>query len=136
MRRPAQPWAVFTQMSQFFDLRPLDRDVAGIPDGIKVLGLVHPQNLPDKTLYAIDQFVLRGGHALVFVDPHAEGQMLRPGVAAQTGLTASNLKPLFDAWGLEMVPGKVAGDRAAARRGNAGEQSRARAGHYVAGLGP
>src|SRR5258708_3447585 len=134
MGRPSQPWAVYTQMSQFFDLRTLDRDVAAIPDDIKVLVLVHPQNLPDKTLYAIDQFVLRGGHALVFVDPHAEGQMLRPGVAAQTGLTASNLKPLFDACGLELWPAKVSGDPAAARRVNAGDQSRVRAVDYVAWL--
>lgn len=134
MGRPSQPWAVYTQMSQFFDLRTLDRDVTAIPDDIKVLVLVHPQNLPEKTLYAIDQFVLRGGHALVFVDPHAEGQMMRPGVAAQTGLTASNLKPLFDAWGLEMVAGKVAGDRVAARRVNAGDQTRVRAVDYIAWL--
>jgi len=134
MGRPSQPWAVYTQMSQFFDLRTIDREVASIPDDIKVLVLVHPQNLPDKTLYAIDQFVLRGGHALVFVDPNAEGQMLRPGMAQQTGLTSSSLKPLFGAWGVDMVQGKVAGDRLAARRVNAGDQSRVRAVDYVAWL--
>jgi len=40
--------------------------------------LVHPQNLPEKTLYAIDQFVLKGGKALVFVDPHSELQAAHP----------------------------------------------------------
>jgi len=134
MGRPSQPWAIYTQMSQFFDLRTIEKDAAAIPDDVKVLVLVHPQGLPEKTLYAIDQFVLRGGHALVFVDPHAEGQMLRPGPAQQTGLTSSNLKTLFDAWGVEMVPGKVVGDRAAARRVNAGDQTRVRAVDYVAWL--
>ena len=37
--------------------------------------IVHPKNLSDATLYAIDQFVLRGGKALVFVDPHAEADV-------------------------------------------------------------
>jgi ABC-type uncharacterized transport system involved in gliding motility auxiliary subunit len=121
-------------MAQFFDLRTIDKDVAAIPDDIGVLVLVHPKDLSDKTLYAIDQFVLRGGRALVFVDPHAEGEMTRPGMAAQTGLTASGLKPLFDQWGIELVPGKVAGDRVAARRVNAGTESRVRAVDYIAWL--
>lgn len=133
-QRPSQPWAVYTQMAQFFDLRMIDKDVAAIPDDIGVLVLVHPKDLSDKTLYAIDQFVLRGGRALVFVDPHAEGEMTRPGMAAQTGLTASGLKPLFDQWGIELVPGKVAGDRVAARRVNAGTESRVRAVDYIAWL--
>lgn len=133
-QRPPQPWAIYTQLTQFFDLRPIERDVAAIPEDIGVLMLVHPQNLPDKTLYAVDQFVLRGGRALVFVDPHAEGEMGRPGMAAQTGLTGSNLKKLFDAWGLEMIDGKVAGDRLAARRVNAGTETRVRAVDYLAWL--
>ncbi len=134
MGQPSPPWIVYSQMAQFFDLKMVDQSAAAIPDDVKVLVVVHPQNLPQKTLYAIDQFVLRGGHALVFVDPNAEGQMLRPGPAQQTGMTSSDLKPLFDAWGVEMVPGKVAGDRLAARTVNAGTESRVRAVDYVAWL--
>jgi ABC-type uncharacterized transport system involved in gliding motility auxiliary subunit len=77
---------------------------------------------------------MRGGRAMVFVDPHAEGEMGRPGMAAQTGLTGSNLKKLFDTWGIEMVEGKVAGDRIAARRVNAGTETRVRAVDYLAWL--
>jgi ABC-type uncharacterized transport system involved in gliding motility auxiliary subunit len=134
MGQPSQPWIVYSQMAQFFDLKTIDQDAATIPDDVKVLVIVHPQGLPPKTLYAIDQFVLRGGHALVFVDPNAEGQMLRPGPAQQTGMTASDLEPLFKAWGIEMVPGKVAGDRLAARTVNAGTESRVRAVDYLAWL--
>jgi gliding motility-associatede transport system auxiliary component len=60
--------------------------------------------------------------------------MLRHGPAQQTGQTGSDLKPLFDAWGLDMVPGKVAGDRLAARTVNAGTESRVRAVDYLAWL--
>jgi ABC-type uncharacterized transport system involved in gliding motility auxiliary subunit len=130
-RQQSDPWVIYTQMQQFFDMRPIDRDAAEIPADIGVLVLVHPQNLPDKTLFAIDQFVLRGGRALVFVDPHAEGELSRPSMAQQTGETGSNLKKLFDAWGVEMPDGKVAGDRLFARRVNAGTSTRVQAIDYV-----
>jgi ABC-type uncharacterized transport system involved in gliding motility auxiliary subunit len=130
-RQQSDPWVIYTQMQQFFDMRPIDRDAAEIPADIGVLVLVHPQNLPDKTLFAIDQFVLRGGRALVFVDPHAEGELSRPSMAQQTGETGSNLKKLFDAWGVEMADGKVAGDRLFARRVNAGTSTRVQAIDYV-----
>lgn len=133
-RQPPEPWVIYQQMQQFFDIKSIDRDAAEIPAEIGVLVLVHPKDLPDKTLYAIDQFVMRGGHVLAFVDPHAEGEMGRPGVAAQTGMTGSNLSKLFAAWGLEMVDGKFAGDRAAARRVNAGTETRIRAVDYIAWL--
>lgn len=133
-QRPPQPWAIYTQLSQFFDLKLVDRDMASVPAEIGVLVIMHPNMLSDKTLYAVDQFIMRGGRALVFVDPHAEGEMTRPGMAAQTGMTGSNLKKLFDTWGLEMVEGKVAGDRVAARRVNAGTDTRVRAVDYLAWL--
>jgi ABC-type uncharacterized transport system involved in gliding motility auxiliary subunit len=133
-RQPPEPWAIYSQMQQFFDVRQIDREIAEIPEDIGVLVLVHPRDVSEKTQYAIDQFVMRGGHVLVFVDPHAEGEMGRPGMAAQTGMTGSNLPKLFSAWGLEMVDGKFAGDRTVARRVNAGTESRVRAVDYIAWL--
>lgn len=133
-RQPPQPWIVYQQLQQFFELKTIQADAAEIPADVTVLMIVHPHGLPDKTLYAIDQFVLRGGRALVFVDPHAEGEMGRPGPAAQTGDTASDLGKLFDAWGLELVKGKFVADRQNARRVSAGAQSRVRAIDYVAWL--
>jgi ABC-type uncharacterized transport system involved in gliding motility auxiliary subunit len=130
-RQASEPWVIYTQMQQFFDVRMVDRDAAEIPADVGVLVLVHPQGLPDKTLFAIDQFVLRGGRALVFVDPHAEGELSRPSMAQQTGQTGSSLKKLFDAWGVEMAEDKVVGDRLSARRVNAGTSQRVQAIDYV-----
>jgi ABC-type uncharacterized transport system involved in gliding motility auxiliary subunit len=98
-RNPPQPWAIHDQLAQFFDLQRIDRDAATIPETVGVLLVVHPRDLPQQTLYAIDQFVLRGGRALVFVDPHAEGEMGRPGPAAQTGQTGSDMPELLKSWG-------------------------------------
>jgi ABC-type uncharacterized transport system involved in gliding motility auxiliary subunit len=131
-RNPPQPWAIHDQLNQFFDLQRIERDAAAIPESVGVLLVVHPRDLPQRTLYAIDQFVLRGGRALVFVDPHAEGEMARPGPAAQSGQTASDMPEILKAWGVELVAGKVAGDRQAARRVSAGDAQRVRAVDYLA----
>jgi ABC-type uncharacterized transport system involved in gliding motility auxiliary subunit len=131
-RVPPQPWAIHEQLNQFFDVQRVERDAATIPENIGVLVVVHPRDLPETTQYAIDQFVLRGGRVLLFVDPHAEGEMGRPGPAAQTGQTSSNVPKLLAAWGLEMVEGKIAGDRQAARRVNAGGGQRVQAVDYLA----
>ena len=110
--RPSRPMAVIDQLQQFDKVEPLDADIDVIPADVDVLMLVHPQNLPPKTLFAIDQFVLRGGKALIFVDPHSELQAAQPSQASAPGApTSSNLTPLFKAWGFEMLPNIVAGDR-------------------------
>src|SRR5207237_4146025 len=76
-----------------------------------------PQNLPEKTLFAIDQFVLKGGKALVFVDPLSELQASHPSQLNPPGSpTASNLQRLFKSWGFEVPANTVAGDRRDAQR--------------------
>ncbi|MBL8805330.1 MAG: Gldg family protein [Rhodospirillales bacterium] len=134
MQGPTPPWAVYTQLGQFFDIRPVAKDATAIPADIGVLMVVHPKGLSDNTLYAIDQFVLRGGRALVFVDPNAEGELARGGQQAMGMPVNSNMTKLFDAWGLSMADDKIAGDRIAARRVNAGTAGRVRAVDYVAWL--
>jgi ABC-type uncharacterized transport system involved in gliding motility auxiliary subunit len=130
-RAPPEPWAIYNQMQQFFDIKRVEPTATEIPGDIGVLVVAHPKALGERTLYAIDQYVLGGGRALIFVDPHSEGEMTRPGIAAQTGVTNSELGPLFKAWGLEMAEDKLAGDRAIARRVNAGTNTSLRAVDYV-----
>lgn len=111
-------WVVYGQLRQFFQVRTLTSTADSIPEDVKLLVLVHPKNLSDATLYAIDQFVLRGGQVLAFVDPHSEADatMPQPGGMPPTGDTASNLTKLFDAWGIEVPADTIVGDLAAARR--------------------
>lgn len=107
-QQPTTPWAVTDQLGQFFELRLLENGLRKIDDQVKVLMLVHPQDLADDTLYAIDQFLLRGGRALIFVDPFAEIQ--RPGPGGAPGGRSSDLRRLLDAWGLAVDPRQVVGD--------------------------
>jgi ABC-type uncharacterized transport system involved in gliding motility auxiliary subunit len=115
--RPAEPMAVFEQMEQLDTVKPLAANIDAIPADVDVLMVVHPQNLSDKTLFAIDQFVLKGGKALVFVDPYSELQASHPSQLNPPGSpTASNLERLFKSWGFEVPPATVAGDRRDAQR--------------------
>jgi ABC-type uncharacterized transport system involved in gliding motility auxiliary subunit len=72
--------------------------------------VVHPAGFSDQAMYAIDQFVLRGGHAIVFVDPMSE--VLNNQSPGQQDLEkgTSNLPPLFTAWGVDFDQSKIVGD--------------------------
>jgi ABC-type uncharacterized transport system involved in gliding motility auxiliary subunit len=122
--RLAQPWQMLAQLRQIFDLKLVDTAATEIPDDVDLLMIVHPAGFTDKTMYAIDQFILRGGRALIFVDPLSEAaeQMVGPG--AKQIPTSSDLKPIFEAWGIQYDSEKAAGDIPAARRVNAGSDTR------------
>ncbi len=133
--RPLEPYAIVDQLRQLYELRTLSTDFDTVPADVDVLMIVHPQNLSEKTLYAIDQFVLKGGKALVFVDPNSETQASHANrMTGAGGPTASNLDKLFTAWGVELVKDKVAGDRRNARRVNIGTSSRVEPVDYIAWL--
>ena len=113
-QRIRDSWILAEQIEGLFDLRRIATTADRIDDDIDVLMLVHPKNLPDNTLYAIDQFVLAGGKALIFVDPRAE--MDRPTnpndpMAAMQASQSSDLARLFEAWGIEYSPNQIVGDR-------------------------
>ncbi len=133
--RPMVPYAVIDQIKPLYDIKDLSTELDAVPTDVDVLMVAHPQSLPAKTLYAIDQYVLGGGKALVFVDPNSETQQMHPSQLNPPGMPLdSNLDPLFKAWGVEMEPKMVAGDRHAARRVNAGTGQRVVAMDYVAWL--
>jgi ABC-type uncharacterized transport system involved in gliding motility auxiliary subunit len=115
-RSMRDPWAVDQQLSQLFDVRQLNAAaLKSIDKDINVLVVVHPKNFSDDALYAIDQFVLRGGHLLVFVDPIAEsdeaGADPNNPQAAMFADKSSDLPRLLKAWGVEYDPHKVVLDR-------------------------
>lgn len=107
-QRMQPPWVVVDQARQLFELRNVARDVETIDEDVTVLWVVHPNDLPESALYAIDQFILGGGKALIFVDPLAEAgaAAAAPGMPPMGG-GSSTLGPLFEAWGLEFDPAEV-----------------------------
>jgi ABC-type uncharacterized transport system involved in gliding motility auxiliary subunit len=118
---PTQPWYVMEMLRGQFEMKTLAADIDKAPDDVDVLMLAHPATITEKAQYAVDQYVLKGGRALVFVDPYAESQSGRQQMGAST---SSDLAKLLQAWGLDMAKDKVAADRANARRVNAGTAAR------------
>lgn len=124
-RQPA--WAAFQSLQQDYDVRKIDTMVAEIDTNIDTLIVVHPKELPDETLYAIDQFVLRGGRLMAFVDPMCTVD-LESNQAQGMGMprASSDLKRLFTAWGIAFDTSKIVVDlnsSTTTRRGNNVEQN-------------
>jgi ABC-type uncharacterized transport system involved in gliding motility auxiliary subunit len=109
-RRPADPWVLANELKREFDVKQVDMSATEIPKDLKVLLLIHPRDITPQTEYALDQFVLRGGKLIAFVDPFAYFDPLpgMPGMPQQR--TSSSLPALFKAWGVEMNTGKVLSD--------------------------
>ena len=99
---------VLAQMKQFFDVQPISGEVEKLPEQTRVLMVVHPQNLSARTLYTIDQWVMAGNPAMIFVDPYAENQADPRGGPPQN--PTSTLEPLFDAWGVKFDTTRAVGD--------------------------
>ena len=106
----AQPWMVVDQIRQLFELRSLHPKLEEIPEDIDVLMLVHPQTLPREALYAIDQYVLRGGRVVAFVDPYSETQQdaMAGGFMQPVASRRSEIDELLAAWGVTLGEDVVA----------------------------
>lgn len=113
MRGQSRPYAVMEQLRQFFDIKTVRGDAQAIDDDVTVLIVAQPQTLSESMLYAIDQYVLKGGKALVFVDPLAEWAtgspemgMMPLGIGLPPGVFT-----MLGAWGVGMEKGKFVADR-------------------------
>ena len=114
-----KPWRVIEQMKQFFEIRTMGFEPK-ITDDVDVLMVVHPFGLSDKALYDIDQFVMRGGKTMIFVDPYAEEGTRSNQAMRLPPDQGSDLEKLFKAWGIKYARDKVLGDLGSAQRVSAG----------------
>ncbi len=115
MNRGAQqpPWFFIQQLQQDFNVERVEPAAMEIPANVKILLVIHPKNVSEATEYALDQFVLRGGKLIAFVDPLAlqdtgnnqNPQMRIPGMGG-----ASNLTRLFTKWGVPFDGSQVVAD--------------------------
>jgi ABC-type uncharacterized transport system involved in gliding motility auxiliary subunit/ABC-type transport system involved in cytochrome c biogenesis permease component len=122
-QRPPAGWAAFAELAKDYDVREVATDSKEIDPSVKTLVLLHAKDLSDATLYAIDQFVLRGGKLVACVDPFSIKDMIasrqqqqNPMMAQMGGDGPSTLGKLFDAWGVKFDTGKIACDLAAATK--------------------
>ena len=129
-----QPYASDVLLRQTNTVKVVPTDAQVIAPDIQVLLVAQPPvGIPETTLYAIDQFVMRGGRLMAMVDPWSEAAASAP---SPTGMPTedahSDLKKLFDAWGIQFDPTQAVGDLTGAWRVRAGGDDRMQAVNYVA----
>lgn len=123
-----EPWALISELKGDFTLRRVELQADHIDDDIRVLLVIHPAGISDKTQYAIDQFLLRGGKLVAFLDPLSllESRGQNPMMGQMPG-GGSSLDKLLKAWGLQFDTTKVVADRTLKLQlGDEGDLSRVR----------
>ncbi len=117
-----RPWVLVENLKQFFEVRAQGL-TPKLDDDVDLVMIVHPFGLSEESRYRIDQFVLRGGKAIVFVDPHAEeGARSNAALRLPPGV-GSDLPDLLKAWGIAYDKNKVLGDLQAGQEVQAGTDS-------------
>jgi ABC-type uncharacterized transport system involved in gliding motility auxiliary subunit len=107
----SQPWTIVNELKNDFDVKRVGMDVDKIDDDIKLLLVIAPKDISDKAQYAIDQFIMRGGKLVAFLDAQCladnrqQNQMM-----ANMGGGGSSLDKLLKAWGIQFDTGKVVAD--------------------------
>ena len=114
-QEPVAPYVVRNQIGELFKTRFLGKEIDEVPSDVNVLMIVHPKNQSDRTMFAIDQYLLAGGKAIIFVDPFAEVEGMQGQMLGST-IGGSSLQRIFNVWGLEYDIDTVVGDRLSARK--------------------
>lgn len=111
-QRPQPAWALITELQNDFSVKRVDITADKIDDEIKVLMVIHPKEITDAAQYAIDQFVMRGGKLIAFVDANCliDSRGQQNPMMAQMGGGGSTMDKLFKAWGVSFENSKVVAD--------------------------
>tara|TARA_B100000953_G_scaffold295944_1_gene287855 strand:+ start:4189 stop:6066 length:1878 start_codon:yes stop_codon:yes gene_type:complete len=114
----APTWTIINALKEFFEIIDLNENIDALNQKIDVLMLVHPKKLNTETLYAIDQYLLKGGKAIIFLDPLAEQDRTQPDAASPSVMPIlySYLDEILEKWGLEISKEKIVADINAAMR--------------------
>ena len=110
-------WAILDHIERLFEARQIDIEAGVIDPDIRILMLIHPKDLSEKMLYAVDQFLMRGGRLMLFADPYADKDPMFQDASNPPdsgGIQASEIDRLLDAWGLEIGMDAIVADRALA----------------------
>lgn len=112
-QRPQPAWAIVGELQKDFTVRNVAMTVEKIPDDLKVLVIIHPKEINDTAQFAIDQFILRGGKVIAFLDANSlvDNQNQRNPMMGQMGGGGSSLDKLLKAWGVTFENSKVVADR-------------------------
>jgi ABC-type uncharacterized transport system involved in gliding motility auxiliary subunit len=105
-----QPWVIITELKEDFNLKSVPMDSEKIDDDIRVLVVIHPRGITEKTQFAIDQFIMRGGKLIAFLDPVPMMDTQQNQMMGNMPNAGSSLETLLKAWGLSFDATKAVAD--------------------------
>ena len=116
--KTSKTWTIINAITEFFEVVDLNENIEALDEKVDVLMLVHPKKINNKTLYAIDQYLLKGGKAIIFLDPLAEQDRAQPDAANPQimPILYSYLDEILEKWGLGIAKEKIVADINAAMR--------------------
>ena len=106
----AQSWLVTKMLGELYNVKKIEKDADSIT-GIDSLIIVHPKGFPEKTLFAVDQYLMKGGSLLVLVDPNAISDRSMGMMGGMSSSPDAGFKKLMDKWGIELQANAFAGDK-------------------------
>jgi ABC-type uncharacterized transport system involved in gliding motility auxiliary subunit len=101
-----------SELKKDFTVKEVPMTADKIDNDVDVLLIVHPRDITESTQYAIDQYILRGGRVIAFLDPKAYFDQKQDQMSQVIGESSgqSSMDKLLKAWGIEMDINKVAAD--------------------------
>lgn len=122
------PWSFYDDLSNLFDVTPVDAAAGELPKDLDLLLILHPRHCSEKLLGAMDAFAHTGKPVILGMDPFsfteaAMGHQQRSPYMPQPAPPGpSDLGGLLKSWGVHFDPAQVAADRRyALRQGAAGD---------------
>ena len=124
-QQPKPPWTFVEHLRRKYEVTQVPTDTNDIND-VDILLVIHPKDLPEQTLFAIDQYVLKGGRTIICVDPHCFADRAEQASMQMNIQRAQNsdLNVLMRTWGIEMPANQYAGDRNLAEKQAVSQNSR------------
>lgn len=107
-RSQNMPWWIVTELKRNYDVVEIPVSSTEIAPDIDIILAIHPQNLSNDLLFAIDQFILRGGKMLAYLDPFAVANPQQMGYQQPDNFSFDSL---LKSWGITFSTPKLVADR-------------------------
>ena len=96
-RQSSEPWVLASELKRDFNVKQVSLAAEAIDPEIKTLLVIHPRDLPEATEFALDQFVLRGGKLVAFLDALCLADNRQPNPMGLGGVTRKSEEPIGNA---------------------------------------
>ncbi len=110
---PSGPWFSLEQLSELHDVEYLDTELDTLEQDFSVVLVIHPSSLSKQALFAVDQYAIKGGKVIMFVDPYAESNQPPDQLKSQqddNDAEPSALSALLASWDVSIDAANVVAD--------------------------